>query len=83
MFIAQKLTRLSLAVALFTCLGACTVAPMRSAGYRATPVYVESYPTYRSYPSPNIHYPSDRRSYDNRGDGNYREKLRHDERPYY
>ena len=83
MSITQKLTRLSLTMATFASLGACTVIPMHSAGYRAAPVYVESYPTYRSYPSPNIHYQSDRRSYDNRGGGNYREKLRRDERPYY
>jgi len=88
MKIVQKLTRLSLAVALFASLGACTVVPMHSAGYRAAPVYVESYPayqaypSYRSYPSTNIYYESDRRRYDNRGGGYYREEPRRDERRY-
>lgn len=84
MFIAQKLTRLSLAVAFFASLGACTIVPMHSAGYRAAPVYVESYPTYptyRNYPSPNGYYQPDRRSYDNRG-SYYREEPRRDERRY-
>lgn len=82
MSLAQKLTRLSLAAALLASLGACTVVPMHSAGYRAPSVYVESYPAYRTYPSANIYYESDRRHYDNRGGGYYREEPRRDERRY-
>jgi len=64
------ITRLTLAVALLGSLGACTVAPAYPVGYRAAPVYVESYPAYRS--APPVYYGYDR--------GYYRDNHRYEER---
>lgn len=64
MSLAIKLTRLSLAGALLASLGACAVGPAYPVGYRAAPVYVESYPAYgyRHYDEPNRRdYRQDRR----------------------
>ena len=56
----KKLLRLGLAIAALGMLGACTVVPVQPTGYyRAAPVYVETYPTYRyPYPGGSIYYES-------------------------
>ena len=92
MLFTQKFIRFSLAVALVASLGACTVVPIQPVGYRAPPVYVETYstypaypiyPTYRyGYPSASVYYESNHRHYyDNRGGNRYRDD-RDDERRY-
>lgn len=73
---SQKLTRLTLAIALLGSLSACVVAPPQAVGYRAPAVYVETYPTYRyGYPEP-YYNGYGHRHYDNRG-GYYREERRY------
>lgn len=90
MLFTQKFIRLSFAVALVASLGACTVVPIQPvgyrAGYRAPPVYIETYPiypTYRyGYPSASVYYESNQRHYyDNRGGSHYRDE-RDDGRRY-
>jgi len=66
--------RLTLAAALLASLGACTVVPAYPVGYRAAPVYVESYPAYRSG-----YYRYDRPRYDDRyyrDEGRYQQPRR-------
>lgn len=70
----QKFVRLGLAAALLGSLAACTVVPVQPVGYRAAPVYVDTYPTYR-YTYPGTYYEYDRR-YDDRGGRYYREERR-------
>lgn len=78
---AQNLTRLGLAAVLLAGLGACTIVPAQPVGYRATPVYVETYPAYRS-PAPSVYYEyqPDFRHYDDRRGNYYREQRRDDRR---
>lgn len=76
MRLPTPIARLSLAVALLASLGACTVAPVYPVGYRQAPVYVETYPTYRYGPSPNVYYEYDRRHYGGRDDRYYQEPRR-------
>lgn len=78
---SRNLTRLGLAVVLLASLGACTVVPAYPAGYRAAPVYVESYPAYRPAP-PVVYYGYERGYRDDRGRDYYREDRRYDERRY-
>lgn len=79
MSLAIKLTRLSLAGALLASLGACAVGPAYPVGYRAAPVYVESYPAY-GYSGGNIQYPSGYRHYDGPNRRDYRRDYRQDYR---
>lgn len=72
----QILTRLTLAVALLGSLSACVVAPAQPVGYRAPPVYVETYPTYR-YVDP-YYSGYGYRYYDDRGGRYYRDERRYD-----
>lgn len=79
MTLSQKLTRLTLAVALLGSLSACVVAPPQAVGYRAPAVYVEPYPTYRyGYPDP-YYNGYGQRYYDDRGSRHYRNERRYDE----
>lgn len=66
--IAQHL-RLGLAIALFGCLGACTVVPTYPVA-APRPVYVEHYPVY-GYPGATIYYQSGPRPYY----GGYRDRY--------
>lgn len=76
MTLRQTLSRLSLAAALLGSLGACAVVPAYPAGYRAAPVYVETYPVYRpGYPG--TYYQYDRPYYDNRDGRSYRDEHRY------
>ena len=85
--LTQNLIRLSLTAVLLAGLGACTIVPAPPGAYRAPPVYVETYPGYRS-PAPNVYYEyeSNHRHYDDRRGNNYRnarrDDRRHDERRY-
>lgn len=74
--LSRTIARLTLAVALLGSLGACTVAPVYPVGYRTAPVYVESYPAYRSAP-PSVYY-----QYEQRYRGNYRQDYYRDDRRY-
>lgn len=71
MTLASTLSRLTLAAALLASLGACTVVPAYPtaypAGYRAAPVYVETYPAYRPAP-PVVYYGYERGYRDDRRD---------------
>ena len=78
MTLTRTLTRLTLAAALLASLGACTVVPAYPAGYRAPPVYVETYPAYRPAP-PTVYYGYERGYRDDRRDY-YRDDRRYDDR---
>jgi hypothetical protein len=82
MTLTQKLTRFSLVAALLGSLSACVVAPAQPVAYRGPAVYVETYPTYRTYP--NTYYDGwyGNRYYDNRSGRYYRDDRRHEERRY-
>jgi len=79
MTLRQTLSRLALAGALIASLGACTVVPAYPSGYRSAPVYVETYPTYRSAPPP-VYYGGYERGYDR---GYYRDNRRYEDRRSY
>jgi hypothetical protein len=68
-------SRFALAAVLLGSLGACTVVPAYPAGYRATPVYVETYPAYRAGYS-GSYYQHDRPYYGDRGEHHYQEQRR-------
>jgi len=76
MTLSRTIARLTLAAALLGSLGACTVAPVYPVGYRTAPVYVESYPAYRSAP-PTVYY-----QYEQGYRGNYRQDYYRDDRRY-
>ena len=78
MTLSRNLARLAVAAALLGSLSACVVAPPQAVGYRAAPVYVESYPVYRSGYSGG-YYENDHRRYDDRGGRYYREERRYEE----
>ncbi|WP_153133230.1 hypothetical protein [Dechloromonas hortensis] len=83
MKLKQMLTRLTIAALVLGGLSACTIVPAQPGaygyGYRTTPVYVETYPTYR-YGYPNTYYYGrDHRHYDNRDDRRYREERHYQE----
>ena len=78
MRLAKNILRLTLAGAVLASLSACSVAPAYPVAYRATPVYVESYPVYRPAYSGG-YYESDRRHYDYRGGRYYRDERRYQE----
>jgi hypothetical protein len=89
MLFTQKFIRLGLAVALVASLGACTVVPIQPVGYRAPPVYVETYPaypiypTYRyGYPSASVYYESNHRHYYDKRGGKHHHDERDGERRY-
>lgn len=78
----RPLLRTLLAAGLVALLGACTVVPAGHVGYRSGPVYVDSYPAYRTYPgtSTYYYYDNDRHRHDHRGyDRGY--DRRYDDRP--
>lgn len=81
MSLTQSFIRLSLATALLVGLSACTIVPAHPSAYRAPPVYVETYPSYRA-PPPTIYYEyeSNHRHYDDRRGNYYREERRDDRR---
>ena len=79
--IRRPLFRTLLATALVALLGACTVVPAGHVGYRSGPVYVDSYPAYRSYPGTTTYYYYDNDRHGYRGhDRGY--ERRYDERRY-
>jgi len=83
MKLKPMLTRLTIAVLLLGGLSACTIVPAQPGsygyGYRSTPVYVETYPTYRyGYPSTH-YYGGGHRHYDDRDDRRYREERHYQE----
>lgn len=73
----QIIIRLALAAALLGSLAACTVVPAYPAGYRAAPVYVETYPVYRPAYS-GVYYQYERPYYGH-SDFHYREAPRYQE----
>ena len=75
MTLRSRFSRLALAATLLGSLGACTVVPAYQAGYRATPVYVETYPAYRSS-YPGTYYQYERPYYGDRGNYRYQEQRR-------
>ncbi len=81
--IRRPLFRTLLAAGLIALLGACTVVPAGHVGYRSGPVYVDSYPAYRTYPGTTTYYYYDNdrhdRGYD-RGHGHRYDERRYDDR---
>lgn len=78
--IRRPLFRTLLAAGLIALLGACTVVPAGHVGYRSGPVYVDSYPTYRTYAGTTTYYYYDNDRYGHRNyDRGY--DRRYDDRP--
>ena len=77
----SSLLKIAASLTLLASLTACTVVPAGHVGYRSGPVYVDSYPTYRTYPGTTTYYYYDNDRHGHRGhDRGY--DRRYDERRY-